>query len=338
MKFIADCMLGKLAKWLRMLGYDTVYIADADDDELVRLAVREDRILLTRDHRLRERRMVRNRSVFIDWGTTSRQVRQVVASLGLKVSGDSLFTRCTICNGELVPLPKSEVEDLVPPYVFQTQQEFGYCEHCDKIYWRGTHVHNVLKALEESEEPEELEEQVESKVIDAIVNRRSVRFYTKKIVPDEDIALVLKAGFCAPSAHGQSPWHAIVVKDQAARDALAAIHNWTKIIARVGVVIVVCVDRSGLDHFWVDDGSAFMENMLIQAASMGLGTCWIGIHDLNKDGTDAERIVRKALGLPDHLGVLGITPLGHPSRYPGPRDPKLPEGRVHYGRFGQAGE
>ncbi|MHB9038033.1 MAG: DUF5615 family PIN-like protein [Armatimonadota bacterium] len=147
MKFLADAMLGKLAKWLRMLGYDTVYIPDADDDDLVRIAIREDRILLTRDTLLCARRMVRNRCVFVDWGSTGEQVRQVMRELDLKLSHDSLFTRCTVCNGEIVPIAKSEIADRVPPYVYKTQNEFGYCAHCDKIYWRGTHVDHVLDAL-----------------------------------------------------------------------------------------------------------------------------------------------------------------------------------------------
>lgn len=142
-------MLGKLAKWLRMMGYDTRYIPDADDDELIRVAVREDRLLLTRDTRLCERRMVRKRCVFVDWGTTKEQVRQVVKALNLYVDPNSLFTRCAVCNSEIIPLAKAEVKDRVPPYVYQTQEEFGYCTHCDKIYWRGTHVQHVLEALEE---------------------------------------------------------------------------------------------------------------------------------------------------------------------------------------------
>jgi uncharacterized protein with PIN domain len=153
MRFIADCMLGKLAKWLRMLGYDTVYVPGMDDDELVRIAVREDRILLTRDRRLCDRRMVRRRCVFVDWGSTSAQVRQVIAALGLRVESKTLFTRCTICNGEIAPMDKSEVEGRVPPYVFQTQADYGYCANCDKIYWRGTHVQHVLEALAADEEP-----------------------------------------------------------------------------------------------------------------------------------------------------------------------------------------
>lgn len=141
-------MLGKLAKWLRMLGYDTVYIPDADDDELVRIAVIEDRFLLTRDRRLCDRRMVRSRCVFVDWGSTKEQVRQVIHELDLEVDRAALFTRCAVCNGEIALVSKLSVEDRVPPYVYQTQAEFGYCAGCDRIYWRGTHVQHVLEAID----------------------------------------------------------------------------------------------------------------------------------------------------------------------------------------------
>lgn len=167
-------------------------------------------------------------------------------------------------------------------------------------------------------------------MIDAILNRRSVRFYRPEPVGDDQIIEILKAGFCAPSAHGAAPWHAVVVRDQAAKDAMAGIHRWTKIIARAPVVIVVCVDRSGFDHFWVEDGSAFMENMLIQASAMGLGTCWIGIRGVVENGRDAEQVVRDACGIPANFGVLGVTPLGYPARHPGPHVPGLPEDRVRW--------
>jgi nitroreductase len=62
---------------------------------------------------------------------------------------------------------------------------------------------------------------------------------------------------------------------------------------------------------------------------MGLGTCWIGIHGIKPEGVDAEAVIRETLGLPDHFGIVAITPLGHAARYPGPHEPKLPEGRVH---------
>ena len=172
-------------------------------------------------------------------------------------------------------------------------------------------------------------------MLDAILNRRSVRAYRDTPVTDEQIEEVLKAGFCAPSAHGLAPWHAVVVREQAAKDMLASIHKWSRVVTRVPVAIVVCVDINvGKDYFWIEDASAFMENMLVQAASMGLGTCWIGIEGLEVEGGNAEQIVRDALGLPDHFRVLGMTPLGVTARYPGPHEAKLPKGRVHYDRFG----
>lgn len=172
-------------------------------------------------------------------------------------------------------------------------------------------------------------------MLDAILNRRSVRAYRDTPVTDEQVEEVLKAGFCAPSAHGAAPWHAVVVREQAAKEILASIHKWSRVVTRVPVAIVVCVDTSvGKEHFWIEDGSAFMENVLVQAASMGLGTCWIGIQGLKVEAGDAEQIVRDALGLPDHFRVLGMTPLGVTARYPGKHEAGLPEERVHYDRYG----
>lgn len=152
MKFLADAMLGKLAKWLRILGYDTLYMPDVDDDQIVRATIREDRILLTRDRYLCERRIVRSRCVFVDWGTTSEQVRQVLSTLDLHPKASELFTRCAVCNGEIIPISKESEKDRIPPYVYKTQSDFGKCSQCDRIYWRGTHVEHVLQALELDQE------------------------------------------------------------------------------------------------------------------------------------------------------------------------------------------
>lgn len=163
-------------------------------------------------------------------------------------------------------------------------------------------------------------------MLEAIKNRRSVRFYRDTPVSDDDIAEVLKAGFCAPSGHAASAWHVVVVKDQAIKDKLAELHRWSKILARVPVVIVVCVDRDQAD-LWIEDGSTFMENMLIQATEMGLGTCWVMLRE-EEDG-----IIHEALGLPKHIGVVAGTPLGYSARYPGPHEPNLPDGRIHSNAF-----
>lgn len=170
-------------------------------------------------------------------------------------------------------------------------------------------------------------------MLDAIKNRRSIRFFTDDYVSDEVIKEVLEAGFCAPSAHARAAWHAVVVRDQARKEELCEIHKWARRIRKVPVVIAVCIDRSGFDHFWVEDGSAFLENMMIQASSMGLGTCWYGVHGVEQEDKDAEAIIRKACGLPDYFGIVGLCSLGYPSRHPGAHEPGLPDGRVHYETF-----
>jgi len=151
--FVVDSMLGKLAKWLRILGYDSVFVHDADDDELVRLAVQEDRILLTKDRTLAERRMVRGRCVFVSEEGTGAQLRQVIRELSLKADDSRLFTRCSVCNSEIVDAPKESVREEAPPYVFRTQEQFGRCSGCGRLYWRGTHVEHVLEALGREDQP-----------------------------------------------------------------------------------------------------------------------------------------------------------------------------------------
>lgn len=163
-------------------------------------------------------------------------------------------------------------------------------------------------------------------MLPAILNRRSIRFYRDTPVSDAAVEEVLKAGFCAPSGHAAFAWHVIVVRDQAIKDALAGIHQWSKILARAPVVIVVCVDRTQQD-LWIEDGSAFMENMLIQATELGLGTCWVMLRE------EDAGIIHKTLGLPANLAVVAGTPLGVPARHPGPHDGMIPAGRVHYDRF-----
>ena len=147
-KFIVDINVGRLAKWLRVLGYDALFVPDADDGGLVQIAQREGRILLTKDGRLLERRLFTSgqlKAVRV-WGDHfTEQVRQVVSKLGLDTTND--FSRCIDCNEALFEVAKEEVRDRVPPYVFQTQEEFKECPVCHKVYWRGTHWRNMRQEL-----------------------------------------------------------------------------------------------------------------------------------------------------------------------------------------------
>lgn len=145
MKFIVDVMLGRLAKWLRILGYDAIYDSHFTDDELFFTAHQEKRVLLTRDLKLAQR-MNPDYSFFISELSVKEQVKQVVKHFNLNVE-DYIFTRCTLCNNLVQPVPKQEVERRVPEFVYHHVKEFYYCDRCDKIYWPGSHVKQVRQLL-----------------------------------------------------------------------------------------------------------------------------------------------------------------------------------------------
>ena len=143
MKFIADNMLGSLARWLRILGYDVTYPRQADDNELVRLARAEGRILLTRDVALARRRGLR--AFLIESKGLEEQIRQVVRHWGPPPEGP--FSRCPVCNTPLHKVDKEEVKSRVPPYVFRTQENFHLCPGCGRVYWPGTHWNEMRRKI-----------------------------------------------------------------------------------------------------------------------------------------------------------------------------------------------
>jgi hypothetical protein len=146
-RLVADVMLGRLARWLRLLGYDTRYDNSADDVALLRIAQSEKRVLLTRDLELSRQRGVR--SIWIESQELEAQLRQVRQCVG--PPPDGRFTRCAVCNAPLQRIDKAEAESRVPPYVYRTQEEFRRCPECGRIYWAATHVERmqtILRALE----------------------------------------------------------------------------------------------------------------------------------------------------------------------------------------------
>ena len=144
MNFIADGMLGKLSKWLRILGYDVSYSATLNDAELARIARMEDRILLTRDTQLVKRKGLK--SVLSRSDQPEEQLRQLVDELDLRVDVDS-FTRCLVCNTLLVDVEAQAVASQVPAYVLATQAHFRCCPTCARVYWRGTHWQRMRDRL-----------------------------------------------------------------------------------------------------------------------------------------------------------------------------------------------
>lgn len=151
-----DVNVGRLAKWLRVLGYDALFPADVEDNELLRIALREERIIVTRDGGLAERHLAtsgRLKVVLIRDHDLVGQLSQVVRSLGLDAT--RRFSRCIRCNEPLGSLSRESVRDRVPEYVYETQQEYAGCPLCHRIFWRGTHWVNMQRdlALVRGEEP-----------------------------------------------------------------------------------------------------------------------------------------------------------------------------------------
>jgi uncharacterized protein with PIN domain len=150
MKFIVDSNVGRLARWLRIAGFDTLFINDLDDNRLVRIALSEGRVLLTKDTQILKRRVAvtgRLKVLLIEGEEVKRQLRQVVKTFNL-ASEVKPFTLCLECNKPLVPREKAEVEGQVPPYVFQTQTQYMQCPECQRVYWRGTHWERMSRELE----------------------------------------------------------------------------------------------------------------------------------------------------------------------------------------------
>jgi uncharacterized protein len=144
-RFLADRMVGKLARWLRLLGYDTAYLPQLSPEGVMREARQQGRIILTRDSRI-VRRKDTPPLLLIESDRFREQLKQVVEALQLDPVR-YLLTRCSECNERLQPIAKDDVRDRVPEYVWQTQEEFRRCPGCRRLYWGATHKERMLEEL-----------------------------------------------------------------------------------------------------------------------------------------------------------------------------------------------
>jgi len=149
MKFLCDRMFGTLAKWLRICGFDTFYAnAELTDGELLEIAKKENRKLITRDKELFWTGKRENLNVIKITSTElDKQLRQVLQ--GIPLNNALVLSRCLLCNSPLDSIKKDEVKGKVPPKVFEQHETFWYCPRCNKIYWRGTHYKDMLKKINE---------------------------------------------------------------------------------------------------------------------------------------------------------------------------------------------
>lgn len=137
-------MLGRLVKWLRIIGQDVIYGPHLTGYGLIRAARAENRLILTRDRGLKQKQPPP--FLFIESDHYRDQLRQVVGQCGLRL-GDGLFVRCIECNTLLQSRPKEALEKVVPPYVFASQEKFFSCPTCRRIYWPATHHQKMLEEL-----------------------------------------------------------------------------------------------------------------------------------------------------------------------------------------------
>jgi len=151
MKFVADRMLGRLAKELRMLGYDTVYYRGEGAYPLIKMAREEGRAILTRNSNLIPKRP-EDRIHRITEDKPFLQLKELIQKKVISLNDEPLFSRCLLCNTLLDEIPREEAEGNVPDFIFFQHKKFFRCSQCLRIYWQGSHQENMLKKIGQLED------------------------------------------------------------------------------------------------------------------------------------------------------------------------------------------
>ncbi len=187
--------------------------------------------------------------------------------------------------------------------------------------------------------------------LDTMKRRRSIRRFTDEPVSDAQMRLLLEAAMCAPTGGNQQSWRFVVVRDPATKQQLSEVNPYAKMCPQAPVVFVVCGDETvgwrGTERFpyWIDDACAATENLLLATTALGLGAVWVGMKafegwspaDMQKPyGTGdlmlLERHVQQLLGIPSHVRVLCLIPVGYPAEDKEARTQYDPA-KVHYERW-----
>ena len=165
--------------------------------------------------------------------------------------------------------------------------------------------------------------------IDAILTRRSIRHFSSKAVPEEEIQVLLKAAMYAPSGGNAQPWHFVVIDERAVLDEVPKFHDSSSFILEVPLAILICADEElAKPGRWLLDCSAAAENMLLAAHARGLGACWIGIQPV------AERIegITRLMELPPKVYPVCLIAIGYPTETRHQPERFRPE-RIHHNRW-----
>lgn len=152
-KFIVDTMLGNVARWLRMLGYDTLYFKKIEDWKILLMALKDERVILTRDHGLCNRARKKGaKCLLLEQDTMEERLAYISVKTGIRLYMDLERSRCPICNYELVKVDRETVRDKVPRRVYEKHNDFWYCRKCGKVYWIGKHWKGIEETLKKARE------------------------------------------------------------------------------------------------------------------------------------------------------------------------------------------
>lgn len=152
LKFVVDGMLGKLTRWLRMMGHDVKYSSSMDDAQLLSLAANEHRVLLTRDFELYQHALTKGFDAFYVMGQTEQErLAEVSKRFGIKLDIDMNVSRCPKCNTPVKRIPKKEAAGRVEESTFRFYKEFWECPKCRQVYWQGAHWTRIRKTFEAAE-------------------------------------------------------------------------------------------------------------------------------------------------------------------------------------------
>jgi uncharacterized protein with PIN domain len=144
-RFAAEKTLGRLTKWLRLLGFDTLYEFELSGKNFVE-TLENDRILLTRTRRI-QKQLASRKLIFVESDHLTQQLNQIFRELDIKAAQTRPFSRCLQCNASIVNVAKASVWGRVPDYIFETHARFQKCLECDRIYWPGSHTRRSFEKI-----------------------------------------------------------------------------------------------------------------------------------------------------------------------------------------------
>ncbi|MEE9441526.1 MAG: Mut7-C RNAse domain-containing protein [candidate division Zixibacteria bacterium] len=148
MKFICDDNLGKLARYLRLVGCDVMYENDISNSRLIGISLDENRTILTRDRKIIEKTLVRE-FLLIEYDQWSLQLKQVISNFNLILDKEKFFKRCLEDNIPTISVTKESIKNLIYPYTYEHHDNFRQCPKCKRIYWHGSHAKAMLAILKQ---------------------------------------------------------------------------------------------------------------------------------------------------------------------------------------------